>query len=175
MPELSIPESHSILKCMVVRDSAIPEIILKIAEHYNANIATRFLRPFLAGILANNDLSRRISDITDHPEAYTSQGIHIDELYLQIQALARFVYLVRTDILPNIRHMAGSSGSGDTNKVFRDMAISNFDANMRVLADYINELYVQTVSYDKEQSGKHRPVYRSIPGLEEVGRYLVEN
>ncbi len=160
---------------MIIRDPAIPEIVLKIADHYNTNIATRFLRPFLAGILADSDLSRRISDITDHPEAYTSQGIHIDELYLQIQALARFVYLVRTDILPNIRHIAGSSGPGDSNKVFRDMAISNFASNMHVLADYVNELYVQTVQYDKEQSGNHRPVYRSIPGLEEVGRYLVEN
>lgn len=160
---------------MIVRDPAIPEIVLKIADHYNTNIATRFLRPLLAGILADSELSRRLSDLTDHPEAYASQGIHIDELYIQIQALARFVYLVRTEILPNIRQMAGSSGSSDANKVFRDMAISNFASNMRVLADYVNELYVQTVSYDKEMSGNHRPVYRSILGLEEVGRYLVEN
>ena len=172
---LSIPDTAVILLRMIIRDPAIPEIVLKIADHYNTNIATRFLRPYLAGILADSDLSRRISDITDHPEAYTSQGIHIDELYLQIQALARFVYLVRTDILPNIRHMAGPSTPGDSNKVFRDMAISNFASNMLVFADYVNELYVQTVQYDKEMSGNHRPVYMSIPGLEEVGRYLVEN
>lgn len=159
---------------MIIRDAAIPEIVLKIADHYNSNIATRFLRPLLAGILADGELSRRLSDITDHPEAYTSQGMHIDELYLQIQALARFVYLVRSDILPNIRILAGSPSSSDANKVFRDMALSNFAANMRVLADYVNELYVQTVAYDKQKSGKNRPVYRTIPGLEEIGRYLVD-
>lgn len=94
---------------------------------------------------------------------------------MQIQALARFVYQVRSDILPNIRILAGPSGSGDANKVFRDMALSNFAANMRVLADYVNELYVQTVAYDKQQSGNKRPIYRTIPGLEEIGRYLVDH
>ncbi len=88
---------------MVIIDPAVPEIIVKISDHFNNNIATRFLRPLLAGILADNDMARRISEITDHPEAYASQGIHIDELYLQIQALARFIYQVRTDILPNLR------------------------------------------------------------------------
>jgi hypothetical protein len=158
---------------MIIQDPAIPELIVRIADHYNANIATRFMRPLLAPILANNELSRRMGDITDHPETYSSQGVHIDDLYLQIQAMARFVYMVRTDILPNIRNLVGGFGSQDANKVYRDMAMSNFGANVTVLADLVHELYVKTVAYDKLHSGGSKPVYKDIPGLEEIGRYLV--
>lgn len=156
-----------------IHDPAIPEIILKIADHYNNNIATRFMRPLLVGILADHELSRQLSEITDHSESYTAQGIHLDELYAQIQALARFVYLVRTDIIPNIRVLSGSTSMKDTNKVYRDMAVNNFGANVTILADYVNELYLKTVAYDRAHSGGEKPVYRGIPGLSELGRYLV--
>jgi len=159
---------------MIVQDPAIPELILKIADHYNTNISTRFLRPFLAGILSDNELARRISDLTEHSEAYTAQGVHLDEMYLQVIALSRFIFLVRTDILPNLRNLSGQTSSNDANKVFRDMAMNNFGANVQVLADYVNELYVKLVANDKAQNGKTRPVYRDIPGLAEIGRYLVD-
>jgi len=159
---------------MILQDPAIPELILKIADHYNTNISTRFLRPFLAGILSDNELSRRISDMTEHSEAYTTQGVHLDELYLQVQALARFIFLVRTEIIPNLRLLSGPSSPTDTNKVFRDMAMNNFKANVQVLADYVNELYVKLVANDKTVNGKTRPVYRDIPGLSEIGRYLID-
>jgi len=38
----------------------------------------------------------------------------------------------------------------------------------------VNELYVKLVANDKAQNGKTRPVYRDIPGLTEIGRYLVD-
>lgn len=160
---------------MIIQDPAIPEMITKISDHFNNNIATRFLRPLLAQILSDNELSRRMSDIIDHPESFASQGVHIDELYLQIQAFARFVYMVRCDVLPNLRVLSGTVDSRDANKVFRDMAVSNFGSNVKVLSDLVHELYIRTVAYDKLHSGPSRPVYRDIPGLEEIGRYLVEN
>ena len=52
--------------------------------------------------------------------------------------------------------------------------MNNFKANIHILADYVNELYVKTVAYDKEKSGKGRTIYRDIPGLMEIGRYLVD-
>ena len=162
------------MHAMLIQDAAIPELILKIADHYNTNISTRFLRPFLAGILSDNEMSRRISDMTEHSEAYTAQGIHLDELYLQIHAISRFVYLVRTDIIPNLRLLAGSGGANDANKVFRDMAMNNFKANINVLADYINELYQRVIVYDKTQNGKTNTVSKGIPALAEIGRYLIE-
>lgn len=160
---------------MIVQDPGIPELILKIADHYNSNISTRFLRPFLTGILSDNELSRRISDMTEHSESYTAQGVHMDELYLQIHALSRFIFLVRSDIIPNLRILSGATSLNDSNKVFRDMAMNNFKANIQVLADYVNELYLRVIAYDKLLNGKVRTVAQDIPGLADIGRYLIEN
>lgn len=161
---------------MMIHDATIIEAIEKVADHYNTNIATRFLRPLLAGILSDSDLSRRIADITEHSEAVATQGVHIDELYSQIHAMARFIYLVRLEILPNLRILSGGGpGKGsDANHVYREMAMNNFGANLKVLADYVNELYLKTVNYDKTKAGSGKPVYRTIPGLDEIGRYLVQ-
>lgn len=159
---------------MIVKDSVIAEVVAKIAEHYNTNIATRFIRPLLSGILSDNELSRGVSDLTENTEVFVVQGVHIDELYSQIIAMARFVSLVRTDVLPNLRALSSSAGHNDANRVFRDMAISNFPANIKVLADLVNELYMRTVEFDKRKCGNHRPVYLEIPALEDLGRYLVE-
>ncbi len=161
---------------MMIHDQTIVEAIEKVAEHYNSNIATRFLRPSLAGILSDTDLARRISDMTEHSETVASQGVHIDELYSQIHAMARFIYLVRLEVLPNLRSLSGvSQGKAtDSNHVYREMAMNNFGANLKILADYVNELYMKTVNFDKAKAGTGKPVYRSIPGLEEIGRYLVQ-
>lgn len=159
---------------MIVHDSVISELIVKVAEHYNTNISTRFLRPLMSGIFSDNELAHRIAELTENTDGYLSQGTHIDELYAQILAMARFVFLVRTDILPNLRNLTGSGGPNDANKVFREMAMNNFRANIQVLADYVHELYIRTVEYDKDKSGRHRPVYQDIAGLSEIGRYLVE-
>jgi len=159
---------------MLVKDSAIMESIVRISDHYNNNIATRFIRPMLAGILSDNELSNRISDMTGRSDSYTLQGYHLDELYQQILALARFVYLVRTEILPNIRSLAAPSlSSASMDRVFREMAINNFGANLQMLSDYVNELYLQTINYDKVHSPNGKPIYRDVPGLQEIGRYLV--
>jgi len=161
---------------MMIHDATITEAVEKVADHFNANIATRFLRPMLAGILSDGDLSRRVSDLTEHSELLASQGVHIDELYSQILAMARFVYLVRIEVLPNLRNLSGGSGGRgtDTNHVYREMAMNNFGANLKILADYVNELYLKTVNFDKANAGSGKPVYRSIPGLEEIGRYLIQ-
>lgn len=155
------------------------EAIEKVADHFNTNIATRFIRPLLAGILADSDLSRRIADLTENTDMLSSQGVHIDELYSQIHAMARFIYLVRSEILPNIRILSGGGSgggrSGDMNHVYREMAMNNFGANLKILSDYLNELYLKTVNFDKAKAGTGKPVYRTVPGLEEIGRYLVDN
>ena len=91
---------------MLVDDRIIAEIIVRIGRHYNENIATRFLRPLFAQILSNIDLSRHIVDLTEHSDDFVLQGFHLDDLYYDIIALARFIYLVRRDVLPNINSIA---------------------------------------------------------------------
>lgn len=161
-----------LVRIMLINDGTITNQILKVADQYNNNISTRFLRPYFTAILAEGDLAREISDLTEQTDSVVSQGVHIDELYGQILAMARFIYLVRTSVLPNIRNMAGSSGN-DANKIYRDMAVNNFGANISVLADLVNELYMMVVEFDKRMSPKGRTVASEMAGLSEIGRYLV--
>lgn len=157
---------------MIVKDSDIVAQILKVADQYNMNIATRFLRPLLTGILAEDGLSRVISALTEQTDTAVTQGVHLDELYLQILSMARFIYLVRTNVLPNIRTLAGPPAN-DMNRIYRDMALNNFSANINVLADLVNDLYLKAVDYDKAKSPNGHFVYQDIPGFTEIGRYLV--
>jgi hypothetical protein len=157
---------------MIVKDPGIASVILKIADQYNNNISTRFLRPYLLGILSEMELSRQITALTEQADTVSDQGIHIDDLYDQILGMSRFVYLVRTTVLPNIRNMTVPSTT-QTNKIYHEMAVNNFGANISILADLVNELYVLTVAYDKRKSPKGKLAASSISGLSEIGRYLV--
>lgn len=157
---------------MIVKDPGVSSVILKIADQYNNNISTRFLRPYLLGILSEIELSRKVTAMTEQADTVSEQGIHIDDLYDQILGMARFVYLVRTTVLPNIRNITAPSTT-QTNKIYHEMAINNFGANISILADLVNELYVLTVAYDKRKSPAGKLASASVPGLSEIGRYLV--
>jgi hypothetical protein len=99
-------------------------------------------------------------------------GFDLGELYHQIASSARFVSMVRHDLLPVLRNRLGG-GTTDQQKVFRDMAVNNFGSNLKVFADLINELYVALVDLDKQESrGRHLPLYMQIPELLDVGRML---
>jgi hypothetical protein len=53
------------------------------------------------------------------------------------------------------------------------MAVNNFGANLSVLSDLVNELYMLTVEYDRRKNSKGQLVFSAIPGLSDIGRYLV--
>jgi hypothetical protein len=93
--------------------------------------------------------------------------------------MARFVYQARREIAPKLRYLASSGGAGgikvtESDRVFREMAVNNFNPNLKVLADKLNELYVKVAAIDKESAGSKQPVYTQINDLREIGRYLVE-
>jgi hypothetical protein len=100
-------------------------------------------------------------------------GFDLEELYRQIAASARFVSMVRHDLLPVLRNRLGG-GATEQQKVFRDMAVNNFGSNLKVFADLINELYVVLVDLDKQESkGRRLPLYMQMPELVDIGRTLV--
>ena len=134
---------------MLVDDRIIAEIIVRIGRHYNENIATRFLRPVFAQILSDIDLSRHIVDLTEHSEDFVLQGFHIDDLYYDIIAMMRFIYLVRRDILPNLSSLTEANTKMATaDKVYRNMAFSNLGPNVDILASLVLELYHARILYD---------------------------
>lgn len=158
---------------MLVDDRIIAEIVVRIGRHYNENIATRFLRPLFAQILSNIDLSRHIVDLTEHSEDFVLQGFLLDDLYYDIIALARFIYLVRRDVLPNINSITEANTKMATaDKVYRNMAFSNLGPNLNLLASMTLELYQAALQYDKKTTGRGKTVASRIAELPDIERFL---
>ena len=162
---------------MQLKNPEILSLIESIGEHYRANIANRFTRRALSTMTLDPGTWNLIEEFTEKIENYRYQGYHLDELYSQILAMARFVYQSRIQIVPNLRFLAssgGGEGSNPSDKVLRDMAVNNFSPNLKILADKINELFVKVAAIDKEAAGHKPPVISQIAELREIGRYLVE-
>jgi hypothetical protein len=161
---------------MQIKNPEIFAAVESIGEHFRTNISNRFTRRGISSMILDPGTWNMIEELTEKVENYRYQGYHFDEIYAQILAMARFVYQARRDLLPNIRALAsgGNDNVGGSDRVFRDMAITNFGPNLKILADKVNELYMKVVAIDKENAGQKSPVYTQMPDLKEIGRYLVE-
>jgi hypothetical protein len=163
---------------MQIKNPEIFSAIESIGEHYRTNIANRFTRRALSSMSLDPGTWNLIEEITEKVDNYRYQGYHLDELYGQILALARFVYQAKREVAPNLRYTASNGTANgratESDRVFRDMAVNNFLPNLTILADRINELYVKVAAIDKDAAGKRPPVYSQLPELHEIGRYLVE-
>ena len=159
---------------MVVKDAAIIKLVQHIGEHYRTNISNPYIRPALHNASLEKQTWDLVETLTEQSEQYQDQGFHLDELYQQIIAAAQFVAVVRRDLVPVLRNRVPNV-TDSSGKVFRQMAVNNFNSNIKVFADLINELYVSLVEMDKANVKGRRPLYPTIPGLEDVSRLLVGN
>jgi hypothetical protein len=155
-----------------IRDAQIIRLVERIGEHYRTNISNRFIRPALLQLPLEKQSWDLMEILTEKIEQYRYQGFSLEELYQQIIAAARFVSITRRELAPSIRFRLTGSSSGP-DKVLRDMAVNNFASNLQVFADLVNELYVTLVEIDKAEAKGHRPIYLSVPDLQEIGRMLV--
>jgi len=158
---------------MQIIDADIIQLIEKLGEHYRANISNRFVRPALLHLKIDNQSWDLIENLTEKPDQVINQGIHLAELYRQIEAAARFVSLARSDLAPTLRLRLGSSLKGSSDRVLLEMAINNFSSNLKLFADLLNELYVKLVEIDTREAAGHMPLYRQMPELQELGHLLV--
>jgi len=154
-----------------IKDAEVIRLIEKIGEHYRANISNRFLRPVLLQLQIDKTTWDLIEDFTEKMELYRYQGFHLDVLYRQIAACARFVELARNK--STIKSKMNALPTGGADKILRDMAASNFSSNLQVFADLLNQLFLNLVEFDKKNSGNHPPVYTTMSELYNVGRLLV--
>jgi len=163
---------------MQLKNPEIFSLIESIGEHYRTNISNRFTRRALSAMSLDPGSWNLIEELTEKVDNYRYQGYHLDELYGQILAMARFIYQAKREIAPNLRYTASSGTMGghvnESDRVFRDMAVNNFMPNLTILADKINELYVKVAAIDKAAAGQKSPVYSQLAELQEIGRYLVE-
>ena len=155
---------------MQIQDGEVIRLIERIGEHYKTNISNRFIRPALLILPMEKQSWDLIEILTEKIEQYRYQGFQLFELYRQIAAAARFVSLVRKELVPNLRNRVGS---GSTDRVLRDMAVNNFSSNLQVFADLLNELYVKVVSIDKKMSQGRKPLFMQMPELQNIGQELV--
>ena len=158
---------------MLIRDAQIVRLVERIGEHYRANISNRFLRPALFQLSLEKQTWDLIEMLTEKLEHFRYQGFHLDELYRQILASARFVSLARRELVPTLRNRL--SGDPGSDRVLRDMAVNNFGSNLHVFADMIGELYQTLLKLDNFKAKGRKPIHETIPEMIEVGRLLTGN
>ncbi|MDR0323159.1 MAG: hypothetical protein LBI12_01770 [Treponema sp.] len=154
-----------------IKDAQVIRLIEQIGEHYRANISNRYLRPLLLQLQLDKSTWDQIELLTEKMELFRYQGFHLDELYRQISACARFVEAARHNLMPSLRGKITSSAGGP-DKILREMAASNFVSNLQVFSDLLNELLVALVEMDKAANGDS-PVFKQVSELFSVGRLLV--
>ena len=155
-----------------IKDAHVIRLIEQIGEHYRTNISNRFLRPLLLQLQIDKNTWDQIELLTEKIEIFRYQGFHIDDLYRQIAACARFVEVARNNLIPSLKGKIGAMPNS-SDKILRDMAASNFGSNLQVFADLVNEVYVSLVDLDKKNSGNEPPIYTQVRELHSVGRLLV--
>jgi hypothetical protein len=155
---------HTVGAAQVIR------LLEQIGDHYRANVANSYIRPALLQLPLEPQDWTQIEMLT-HKQAQ-NLGFALDDLYRQISAAARFVSMVRRDLLPVLRNRLKDKESGPR-KVFRDMAVNNFGSNLKIFADLLNELYLALAELDKQNSRGRAPLYLQMPELVDVGRMLV--
>jgi hypothetical protein len=159
---------------LLVRDAQVVRLVERIGDHYRTNISNRFIRPTLLTLPLEKQTWDLLETLTEKIEQYRYQGFHLDELYRQILAAARFVSVTRRDLAPSLRNRL-SGGATGPDRVLKEMAVNNFSSNLQLFADLVNELYVCLVELDKESAKGRRPVYMSVPELNDVNRMLIGN
>ena len=156
-----------------VKDGYIMRLVERISEHYRANISNRFIRPALLQLSLEKATWDQIETLTEKFEQFRYQGFHLDELYRQIAASARFVYATRSEIAPSLRYRLGNTGASGVDKVLRDMAINNFSFNLQLFADMLYDLYIKLAEIDQAAAKGKRPLYKQIPELAGIGAQLI--
>ncbi len=164
---------------MPFHDSQVFELIDRISDHYTQNINNRFLRTSFIKLIISREDWERIDELIGQSQYEKTQGYRFWELYQRILALAAFTYKARNELAPNIRSLLGSGtgfpgrSTGNNDDIFREMAISNFGANLDVLSDMLHELYIRTIAVDKDSHKLKSPVYTRMPELKNMGNFLV--
>jgi hypothetical protein len=160
-----------------IKDNEALTLIERIADHFNNNLYNRYLRQAYGAMALDQQSWALIENLMDKSDYYRLQGYHYDELYDRVLALARFVYHARREIQPHLRSIlqrsGGPTGSSPNERILREMAVNNFASNLNLLSDLTNKLFSRVAELDEEDHKGDRPMYRRIPEVQEIGRYLV--
>jgi len=169
-----------------IKENEILNLIDQITNHFNQNINNRFLRKAFMMMKISQSVWDTLESMEEKAVYRKVQGYQFEEIYEIILAAATFIYNAKHDIKPRLKNIlegsqfsgfsksepSSSSGKGD--RILREMAISNFNSNLSIFTDKINELYLKTVNLDKETNKTKKCTYEKIPELKQVGQLLVD-
>ena len=158
---------------MAVKNTQIFSIIDRISEHYHQNIANRYIRKAFSDLTIEKGSWEKIEKLTDLSEYTRLQGYSFNELYDSIYALALLIKKLRSDVAPNLRFMLGHNKPSGNEKLLMDMAVINFNDNLGLFADMVNELYMKTVELDRVEAAGRAPIYTRMSELNEIGKLLI--
>ncbi|GHU85598.1 hypothetical protein FACS189473_4710 [Spirochaetia bacterium] len=163
-----------IMQGLQIRDPQVIRLIEQLGEYYRTNIANRYIRPALLQLQVEKSDETLMKNLTEKSDQFNYDGFMLDDLYRQIAAAAGFIAAARRELVPNLRSLVSGTNSSGEEKVLRDMAVSNFSANLKVFADLLNELYVYLTELDKAAADGRQPLYQRMPELYAIGQKLVE-
>jgi hypothetical protein len=146
-----------------IKDAQVMRLIERIGEHYKTNISNRYIRPALLQLPLDKTTWDNIESLTEKFEQYRYEGFHLDELYRQIAATARFVVATRREVAPSLRYRLSEGSSGGSDRVMRDMAVNTFTANLELFAKLLCELYNRVKDLDSVHASNKGPLYRQMP------------
>jgi hypothetical protein len=168
---------------MLVKDTDITNIIAKINDHFKNNITNRFLRKALLVMEVPQSVWDRLDGLQEKATYGKIDGFQLQELYEIIISAATFIHMAKKDILPRLKslvagNMTSSLAKGgkesESDKILREMAISNFSSNLGIFADMVNVLYMKSITLDKEANKNKHCISEKFPELKQIGQYLVD-
>jgi hypothetical protein len=159
---------------MQIRSPELFQKLETLAGHYKSNVAS----PYIKGEFPNLTLSRRdwdeIEMITARQEIFRHQGYHLDELYLKLLALARFVKQARTQWGTNLKNLVSIrySTRPSSEKLMAEMVAANFLPNLKVLAEMVLEIFYMIRKEDGDQNQGKFKALSSVPEAKEIETLL---
>jgi predicted transcriptional regulator len=159
---------------MQVRSPELFQKLEKMAQHYQNNVASTYLKAEIASLT----LSRRDWDevelITARQEVFRHQGYHLDELYLKLLSLARLIHQARSHMAPGLKSKVANrlASRSPQERLMAEMAAANFLPNVAVLAEMVLDLYRLAVHEDEAQNHGKAKFLASVPEAKETETLL---
>lgn len=157
---------------MPVSDYAVLDKLEELKQLYDQNMSNTFIRSALISLDLPYEIRGGIEGITDKLEHYKHQGYRFEELYNGIYGMALFIYRARVEVLPDIKNSPTIRHVTESERILANMAAENLKANLSILADKLNELYLMVVKIDIDSHKVKSPVYTRKMELEKLGELL---
>jgi len=158
-----------------VFDYAIFDKLDELKKQYESNMSNGFIRSALLSLDLSYEVRGGIEGLTDRLDYFKHQGYRFEELYNGVYGMAVFIYRARVEVVPHLKNSPAFSRVSDSEKILASMAANNLNANLDLLSDRVNDLYLSVVKVDIDSHKVKSPVYERMPELGNLGKLLTSS